>query len=153
MASKLGSMTAASTEVYSTQEVDELLGSKIPYFEGTRKQDETDSAVLARITAGKTVKVGSLAVIKTVDVANTTYTAYRYVSDNGEAPSWKAMNGNYSADVEALKTRCTELEAKVGAASSVLLPDKDNLTVTDLWDVLFAMKSALNGTQVDTPEP
>ena len=98
MASKLGSMTAASTEVYSAQEVDELLGSKIPYFEGTRQQDETDSAVLTRITTGKTVKVGSFAVIKTVDGANTTYTAYRYVSDNGGTPSWKAMNGNYSAD-------------------------------------------------------
>ena len=98
MASKLGNITAASTEVYSAQEVDELLGGKIPYFEGTRQNGETDSEVLTRITTGKTVKVGSLAVIKTVDGDNITYTAYRYVSDNGEAPSWKAMNGNYSAD-------------------------------------------------------
>lgn len=98
MASKLGNITAASTEVYSAQEVDELLGGKIPYFEGMRQNGETDSEVLTRITTGKTVKVGSLAVIKTVDGDNITYTAYRYVSDNGEAPSWKAMNGNYSAD-------------------------------------------------------
>ena len=98
MASKLGNILAASTEVYSAKEVDDLLVGKIPYFEGTRQDGETDSEVLTRITTGKTVKVGSLAVIETVDGDNTTYTAYMYVSVNGEAPSWKAMNGNYSAD-------------------------------------------------------
>ena len=67
-----------------------------------------------------------------------------------------SSGGASSDEVEALKARCAELEAKVGAASAVLLPDKDKFTINDLWDVLFAMKSALDGTPVnedqgDTP--
>ena len=98
MANKLGSLPAANTEVYSAGEVDTLLDGKIPYFEGTRGDGETDAQVLERITNGKTVKVGGIAVIKKVAGGNTTYTAYRYTSDDGSAPAWKAMDGNYSAD-------------------------------------------------------
>lgn len=98
MANKLGSLPAANTEVYSAGEVDTLLDGKIPYFEGTRGDGETDTQVLERITNGKTVKVGGIAVIKTVAGGSTTYTAYRYTSDDGSAPAWKAMDGNYSAD-------------------------------------------------------
>lgn len=98
MASKLGAIPPASTEVYTAGEVDDLLGGKIPYFEGTRETDETDSQALQRMTSGKTVKIGSIAVIKTVNGSSTTYTAYRYSSDGTEEPSWRAMDGNYSAD-------------------------------------------------------
>lgn len=69
-----------------------------------------------------------------------------------------SSGGASSDEVEALKARCTELESKLAAASAVILPDKTVYTTNDLYDVLVAMKSALNGTPVnedqgDTPEP
>lgn len=69
-----------------------------------------------------------------------------------------SSSGASSGEVEALKARCSDLENRVAAASSVTLPAKDKYTINDLWDVLSAMKNALNGTPVnedqgDTSEP
>ena len=69
-----------------------------------------------------------------------------------------SSSGASSDEVEALKARCSDLESKIAAASSVTLPPKDKYTINDLWDVLSAMKNALNGTPVnedqgDTSEP
>lgn len=75
-----------------------------------------------------------------------------------ELPQGDGSSGASSDEVEALKARCADLESKIAAASSVTLPPKDKYTINDLWDVLLAMRNALNGTpanedQGDTSEP
>lgn len=56
-------------------------------------------------------------------------------------------SGASSAEVEALKTRCTNLETKVAAARAALnLPSKETYTMNDLYDVLVAVKAALADT-------
>ena len=68
-------------------------------------------------------------------------------------------SGASSAEVEALKARCTDLETKVAAARTAIdLPSKEEYTMNDLYDVLVAVKAALADAseeeeQEDTPEP
>ena len=141
MANKLGLLPAAKTEVYSAGEVDTLLDGKIPYFEGTREDGETDIQVLERITNGKTVKVGGIAVIKTVVDDSTTYTAYKYISDDGSDPDWKVMDGSSLEDVGALKS-------KLATIAALVMPSKETYTTNDLYDILKSIVDACK-----TPEP
>lgn len=96
------------------------------------------------------------------DVSGTVASAKAYIvgvdEELHELAQGDSSSGASSDEVEALKARCADLERKVSAASSVTLPPKDKYTINDLWDVLFAMKNALNGAPVneeqgDTSEP
>lgn len=76
-------------------------GESSKYYEAVPKVDENGAVeihldAIARVVNGAALSAGDIAVVKeTFAPGKTQYTAYVY---DGDATTWKAMDGNYSAD-------------------------------------------------------
>ena len=76
-------------------------GESAKYYDVVPEKDENGSVeihldAITRVVNGATLSAGDIAVVKeTFASGKTQYTAYVY---DGDAATWKAMDGNYSAD-------------------------------------------------------
>ena len=71
-------------------------GESAKYYDVVPEVDEIHLDAITRVVNGATLSAGDIAVVKeTFAPGKTQYTAYVY---DGDAATWKAMDGNYSAD-------------------------------------------------------
>lgn len=71
-------------------------GESAKYYDVVPEVDEIHLDAITRVVNGATLSAGDIAVVKeTFTPGKTQYTAYVY---DGDAATWKAMDGNYSAD-------------------------------------------------------
>lgn len=128
-------------------------GESSKYYEAVPEVDETGAVeihldAITRVVNGAALSAGDIAVVKeTFAPGKTQYTAYVY---DGDAATWKAMDGNYSADNVYVAEELT----LAGNFESVGNYEKGDVIAagTSLQDVLSSMlQQELYPTANDKP--
>ena len=128
-------------------------GESSKYYEAVPEADENGAVeihldAIARVVNGAALSAGDIAVVKeTFAPGKTQYTAYVY---DGDAATWKAMDGNYSADNVYVAEELT----LAGNFESVGNYEKGDVIAagTSLQDVLSSMlQQELYPTANDKP--
>lgn len=128
-------------------------GESSKYYEAVPEVDETGAVeihldAITRVVNGAALSAGDIAVVKeTFAPGKTQYTAYVY---DGDAATWKAMDGNYSADNVYVAEELT----LAGNFESVGNYEKGDVIAagTSLQDVLSSMlQQELYPTNNDKP--